>query len=55
MKIDSTLKLFEKYLNGCCKYLLESKQFELLNKFQIFMKDFDKAALRKIRMIIENP
>ncbi|XP_064623470.1 zinc finger FYVE domain-containing protein 26-like isoform X2 [Lineus longissimus] len=43
--IDSSLAPWHPYLTACCRYLNRMKYYNMLYQFQLFMKDYIRAAM----------
>ena len=52
-KVDANLERSQPYLMSLCKYLNEQKAFKTLVTFQVFMKDYVRAALTCIRLFMD--
>jgi len=52
-KLDHNLQRSWNYLNSCCKFLQEKHLSEELYSFQLFMKDYDKSAVRCLKLFCE--
>lgn len=49
-KIDPSFQRSWNYLTACCQYLSEKKLSDELYSLQLFMREFDKSAIRCLRL-----